>query len=48
MPYKLSGNRVMVKRGKRWVTVKGGSHPTRKKALAHLRALKRNVGKRHK
>ena len=41
MPYKLSGSRVMVKRGTRWRVLK--THPTRKKALAHLRALKANV-----
>lgn len=41
MPYKLSGNRVMVERGGKWVLLK--AHPSRKKALAHLRALYANV-----
>ncbi len=43
MPYKLSrnGRSVLVKRGSQWRVLK--THPSRKKALAHLRALKANV-----
>lgn len=44
MPYKLGGadeRSVMVKRAGRWVLLK--RHPSRKRALAHLRALYANV-----
>ena len=41
MPFKLKGNFVMVKKRGRWEVLK--KHPTRAKALAHLRALKINV-----
>ena len=43
MPYKLSSNgkAVLVKRSSHWRVLK--RHPSKKKALAHLRALKANV-----
>ena len=41
MPYKLSGNRVMVKRGRKWVVLK--KHRSARAALRHLRALQKNV-----
>lgn len=45
MPYKLNGTRVAkASTGK---VVPGGSHETKKQALAHLRALEINVSEAH-
>ena len=41
MPYKLKGRSVLVKRGKKWIVLK--KHTTKAKAIAHLRALEKNV-----
>ena len=41
MPYRLQGKTVQVKKGGKWVNLK--THPTVKKALAHLYALRKNV-----
>jgi len=41
MPYRLEGSTVYVMRSGRWQVLK--KHPTKKKALAHFRALKINV-----
>jgi len=41
MPYKIKGRSVLVKRGKKWTVLK--RHPTKAKAIAHLRALEKNV-----
>jgi hypothetical protein len=42
VPYKLSGDRVMVLKGGSWVVLK--KHPSRDKALKHLAALKASTG----
>jgi len=44
MPYKVKGRNVLVKKGKKWMVLK--KHPTKAKAIAHLKALEINV--RHK
>ncbi len=41
MPYKLKGRSVLVKRGKKWTVLK--KHPTKAKAIAHLKALMAKV-----
>ena len=41
MPYRAVDNKVMVKRGNRWVVLK--VHPTAEKAKRHARALNANV-----
>ena len=41
MPYKIKGRTVLVKKGKKWRVLK--KHPTKAKAIAHLRALEINV-----
>ena len=49
MPYRLNPDdrrEVQVKRGERWVRLK--LHETVQAALAHLRALLRNVPESHK
>ena len=46
MPYKISGNTVMVKRTDKWQVLK--KHKTKKEAIAHLRALYANTKKGHK
>lgn len=43
MPYKLRGRTILVKKGKKWTVLK--KHPSKKKAIAHLRALEANVKK---
>ena len=37
MPYKIEGTSVLVRKGKKWTVLK--KHPTKRKAIAHLRAL---------
>jgi len=41
MPYKIKGRTVLVKKGKKWLVLK--KHPTKRAAIAHLRALEINV-----
>ena len=41
MPYKVSGTTVMVEKDGKWKVLK--KHPTRAKALAHMKALYANV-----
>jgi hypothetical protein len=41
MPYKLDGSAVMVYKAGKWHVLK--RHPSHAKALAHLRALYKNV-----
>lgn len=46
MPYRLQANCVQVQRSSGWETLK--CHPTRARAVAHLRALEVNVSDEHK
>lgn len=46
MPYRLQANCVQVQRSSGWETLK--CHPTRARAVAHLRALEANVSDEHK
>lgn len=46
MPYKLKGNRVMIRRGSRWIVFK--THPNPEAAQKHYNALTINVGHGHK
>ena len=41
MPYKIKGTSVLVKKGNKWTVLK--KHKTKRKAIAHLRALEINV-----
>jgi len=41
MPYRIKGRTVLVKKGKKWMVLK--KHPTKAKAIAHLRALEKNT-----
>ena len=41
MPYRIKGNSVLVKKGKKWRVLK--KHSTKREAIAHLRALEINV-----
>jgi len=42
MPYRIKGNSVLVKKGKKWTVLK--KHKTKREAIAHLQALEKNVG----
>ena len=44
MPYKVNGSSVMIQKGGKWTVLK--RHESHEKALAHLRALQINVGKK--
>lgn len=41
MPYRIVGNKVYVKRGRKWEVLK--THKSHAQALAHFRALMANV-----